>query len=133
MWFFIGTKVKVRQFYNNNKYISPYGCEVIETSNQLFLECDFSQAIWCNIMHWLGVYGPLLNIVDTHALQFCNAYVFCKDVWSGLQAVWLAYCWTIWKEKSKRYFTHSVASVEALCDKVKIIALWLFKSSKKKC
>jgi hypothetical protein len=53
-------------------------------------------------MHWLGVYGPLLNIVDAHALQFCNAYVFCKDVWSGLQAVWsglqavwLAYCWTI--------------------------------------
>jgi hypothetical protein len=77
------------------------------------------------------VYGPLLNIVDAHVLQLCNAYVFCKEVRLSLQAVLLACCWKIWKEKSKRCFTHGVTSVEALCDKVKTTASWWFKSSKK--
>ncbi|KAK2365229.1 hypothetical protein QL285_090004 [Trifolium repens] len=31
------------------------GCGVAETSNHLFLGCNFSHFLWCKILYWLGV------------------------------------------------------------------------------
>jgi hypothetical protein len=39
-------------------------CGVAETSNHLFLGCDFSQSLWRKIRLWLDVYGPLSNVVE---------------------------------------------------------------------
>jgi hypothetical protein len=49
------------------------GCGVVETSNHLFLGCNFSPFLWYKILHWLGVYGHLSNVVGDHASQFCNS------------------------------------------------------------
>jgi hypothetical protein len=108
-----------------NSLLCVGGCEVAETSNHLLFRICFLRAIWCNVMLWLVVHGSLLNVVDAHVLQFCNAYVFRNEVW-------LACCWTIWKERNKKCFNHSVTSVELLFDKVKITAWWWLKSNKKK-
>ncbi|MCH91457.1 hypothetical protein A2U01_0012384, partial [Trifolium medium] len=37
------------------------------------------------VYSWLGVFGPLADVVDDHALHFCNFYVFAKDVRSDLR------------------------------------------------
>jgi hypothetical protein len=63
------------------------GCGVAETSNHLFFGCNFSHVLWHKVFHWLGVYGPLSNVLCDHASQFCNAYVFHQEVRSGLQVV----------------------------------------------
>jgi hypothetical protein len=42
-----------------NSLLCVGGCEVVEASNNLFLECDFSQVISCNIILRLGVYELL--------------------------------------------------------------------------
>jgi hypothetical protein len=100
------------------------GCGVAETSNHLFLGCNFSHFLWYKILHWLSVYGPLSNGVGDHASQFCNAYVFRKEVRSSLQVVWLTCCWILWKERNNMIFTHKVSSVEMLFDKVRRISWW---------
>jgi hypothetical protein len=63
-----------------NSLLCVGGCEVAETSNHLLFRICFLRAIWCNVMLWLVVHEPLLNIVDAHVLQFCNVYVFLKEV-----------------------------------------------------
>jgi hypothetical protein len=83
------------------------------------------------ILHWLGVYVPLSNVVGDHTSQFCDAYVFRKEFRSGLRVVWLTCCWILWKERNSGIFTCKVSSVEMLFDKVKSLSWWRLKSRKK--
>jgi hypothetical protein len=39
-------------------------------------------------------------------LQFCNTYLFRKEVRQGIHAIWLTCCWTIWKERNNRIFSN---------------------------
>jgi hypothetical protein len=57
--------------------------------------------------------------VGEHASQFCNSYVFRKEVQSGLQVVRLTCCWILGKERNNWIFAHKNYSVEILFDKVK--------------
>ncbi|MCH84514.1 hypothetical protein A2U01_0005346 [Trifolium medium] len=38
------------------------------------------KALWIKILHWISVFGPLPNIIEEHALQFANFFLFRKDV-----------------------------------------------------
>jgi hypothetical protein len=80
------------------------------------------------------VYYPLSNGVGDHASQFCNAYVFRKEVRSGLQMVWLTLdvLLDFLEERNNRIFSHKVSSEEMLFASVKRISWWWLKSRKKK-
>jgi hypothetical protein len=60
------------------------------------------------------VYYPLSNGVGDNASQFCNAYVFRKEVRSGLQMVWLTLdvLLDFLEERNNRIFSHKVSSEE---------------------
>jgi hypothetical protein len=60
------------------------------------------------------VYYPLSNGVGDNASQFCNAYVFRKEVRSGLQMVWLTLDLLLdfLEERNNRIFSHKVSSEE---------------------
>jgi hypothetical protein len=67
------------------------GCRVTKTFNHLFFYCDFSQSFWSKILNWLGVHCLLSNVVVDHVIQFCNYYVFSKDVHTCLKQIdWLS-------------------------------------------
>jgi hypothetical protein len=57
-------------------------------------------------MHWLDISCPVSNTANEHDMQFCNTYLFKKEVRQGIHAIWLACCWTIWKERNKRVFSN---------------------------
>jgi hypothetical protein len=79
----------------------------------------------------MGLSGLLPNVVENHALQFCNSFPFGKEIHSGIHVVWLASCWIIWKERNNRVFAHKGVSVKVLLNKVKTTCWWWLKSRKK--
>jgi hypothetical protein len=46
------------------------------------------------------LHGSLSNLGSNHALQFCNTYIFRREVVISLQAAWLPCCWNILKERN---------------------------------
>jgi hypothetical protein len=76
-----------RRMTHLDSILCTSGCRVAETSNHLLLGCNFFYILGYKIIHWLGVDDPLSNVVRDHASQFCNAYVFHKEVRSNLQVV----------------------------------------------
>jgi hypothetical protein len=103
-------------------------CGVVETSDHLFFGCKLATPLWCNIMLWLGISCPVSNSANEHAMQFCNTYLFRKEVRQGIRVIWLACCWTIWKERNNRVFSNQGVSADVLLDKVKTLAWWWLKT-----
>ncbi|GAU34577.1 hypothetical protein TSUD_29230 [Trifolium subterraneum] len=106
------------------------GCGVAETIDHLIVGCDMSSPLWIKILNWLGIFGPLPNVVADHVSQFCNIFPVGKESQIGSQVLWLACCWSIWKERNNRLFAHKELSVEALVEKVKIISWWWLNTRK---
>ncbi|GAU43919.1 hypothetical protein TSUD_28600 [Trifolium subterraneum] len=42
------------------------GCGVAETIDHLIVGCDMSSSLWIKILNWLGIFGPLPNVVTDH-------------------------------------------------------------------
>ncbi|GAU47696.1 hypothetical protein TSUD_190240 [Trifolium subterraneum] len=78
------------------------GCGVAETIDHLIVGCDMSSSLWIKILKWLGIFGPLPNVVTDHVSQFCNIFPVGKESQIGSQVLWLACCWSIWKERNNR-------------------------------
>jgi hypothetical protein len=52
------------------------GCGMVEDVDHLILGCTGVQGFWSKIVAWLGVCGPLPNVVTEHATEFCNVFRF---------------------------------------------------------
>jgi hypothetical protein len=72
----------------------------------------------------LGVCGPLHNVVTEHAAQFCNVFLFDKEVGYGITSnlVGQLFCWYIWKERNNRVFALKNTSIDTPIDKVKALS-----------
>jgi hypothetical protein len=71
------------------------GCAVDETFNHLLFDCDSFVLLWRVILKWLGISSVFPITSQSHASQFCNFYLFRKEIRHCLQAVWLVCCWII--------------------------------------
>ncbi|PNX94589.1 70 kDa peptidyl-prolyl isomerase [Trifolium pratense] len=80
-----------RSMHLENSALCLGGCGVDETIDHLVVGCD----IWITILNWLGIFGPLPNVVADHVTEFCNTYLFAKEVRIGLQVIWLTCCWSL--------------------------------------
>ncbi|GAU10307.1 hypothetical protein TSUD_421680, partial [Trifolium subterraneum] len=63
------------------------GCGVAETIDHLIVGCDMSSPLWINILNWLGIFGPLPNVVVDHVSQFCNIFPVGKEAQIGSQVL----------------------------------------------
>jgi hypothetical protein len=61
------------------------GCGVDDTIDHLVVGCNMSLFIRIKILNWLSIFGHLPNVVVDHVTQFCNTYLFAKEVRIGLQ------------------------------------------------
>jgi hypothetical protein len=62
-------------------------CGVTETSDHLLFDCKLATPLWCKIMHWLGISCTISNSANEHAMQFCNTYLFRKEVRQGIHLI----------------------------------------------
>jgi len=72
------------------------GCVETETSNKNVL---------FGIAHWLGVH-VFHNICTINFITFTGLVSVTKDAVQGLEAIWFASMWSIWKARNARIFHH---------------------------
>lgn len=102
------------------------GCGFIETSNQLFLHCNFFGLVWNVIFQWLGVVTTLPHDVKGHFNQFSFLCGVSKSRQSILQVILFATMWEIWKEMNNRIFNAKDNSIMQVVDKIKLLNFkWL--------
>jgi hypothetical protein len=97
-----------------------FGCGSLESSQHLFLHCNFFGSVWHLIYRWLGLSVVAPFQVSNHFTQFSGSGG------SILQAIWFAVVWEIWKERNNRLFNAKVCTVFQVVDKIKSLAFtWL--------
>jgi len=102
------------------------GCGSLETSNHLFLHCNFFGSIWHFIYRWLGLLMVAPSQVSNHFYQFSGCGGTTKGHRSILQVIWFAENWEIWKERNNRLFNGKECPVYQVVDKIKSLAFtWL--------
>ncbi|GAU39392.1 hypothetical protein TSUD_295470 [Trifolium subterraneum] len=106
------------------------GCGVAETIDHLVVGCDMSSSLWIKILNWLGIFGPLPNVVTDHVSQFCNIFPIGKVSQIEFQVIWLACCWSIWKKRNNRLLAYKELSLETLVENVKITSWRWLKTHK---
>jgi len=65
------------------------GCGHLETSEHLFLSCDFYGSLWREERSWLSVPGPDPHNISDHLHQFTHSAGSLRVRRSFLQLVWL--------------------------------------------
>lgn len=100
-------------------------CGSLESSNHLFLHCNFFGSVWHFIHRWLGLSVATPFQVPDHFNLFSFSGGTTKVHRSILQAIWFAAVWEIWKERDNRLFNVK-ESVNQVVDKIKSLAFtWL--------
>jgi hypothetical protein len=57
--------------------------------------------------------------------------LFKKEMHKCLSAIWVTWCWLIWKERNHIVFARKKLSIELVLDKLKIL-VWCYLKFKKK-
>jgi hypothetical protein len=65
------------------------GCGHLETSQHLFLSCEFYGSLWHEVRSWLGVSGPDPHNISDHFYHFTHSAGGLRARRSLLQLVWL--------------------------------------------
>jgi len=55
-------------------------CSQQESANHLFLECSYFQEVWLSVQQLLGISSVLPPDIGMHALQFCGAHNYRRDI-----------------------------------------------------
>ena len=103
--------------------------EVMETSQHLFLSCDFYDLLWHVVWSWLGVSGPDPFSILDHLYQFITHSMGGSHATCSFMQLWLLCAWTIWNDRNNRLFTDVESSIDKLLDEVKYYSLWWLKAS----
>ena len=102
------------------------GCGSLESSNHLFLHCNFFGSVWNFIHRWLGLSVAAPFQVSDHFNQFSCSGGTTKAHRSILQVIWFAVVCEIWKERNNSLFNVKECSVNQVVDKIKSLAFtWL--------
>jgi hypothetical protein len=123
-------------------------CGGMETSQHLFITCDFYNSLWHKVQSWLGVSGPDPLDVSDHFYQFTHSTGGLRARRSFLQLVWLLCAWIIWNDCNHILFNNWLLCawiiwndcnhilfnnienfIDQLLDKVKNYSLWWLKAS----
>jgi hypothetical protein len=59
-----------RGMHLENSTLCVGGCDVGEIIELLVVGCNMSLSIWIKILYWLGIFGPLQNVVVDHFTYF---------------------------------------------------------------
>ncbi|KAJ0880137.1 putative RNA-directed DNA polymerase [Helianthus annuus] len=102
-----------------------------ETSEHIFVTCQFAQVIWQNIAEWCNI-PPIIafDLYDLLSLhEACSGASTKKK--KVLHAVILVAMWSLWKIRNESVFRQSVPNTTRTLDEIKAMAfLWVKNRSK---
>ncbi|XP_022020167.1 uncharacterized protein LOC110920252 [Helianthus annuus] len=101
-----------------------------ETSEHIFVSCQFAQLIWQNVATWCTI-PPIIafEIKDLLTLhEICSGSA--KKI-KALYAVILVTLWNIWKSRNEAVFQQKIPNTTKILDEIKALAyLWVKNRSK---
>ncbi|GAU49913.1 hypothetical protein TSUD_238870 [Trifolium subterraneum] len=79
----------------------------LESADHLFLRCEFSSAVWYQILGWLGCLVALPSKISSlcHLMAFLGSN---KKINSGLLLIWHATIWVLWNKRNAKMFSDKV-------------------------
>jgi len=102
------------------------GCDNIETTLHLFLQCDTSRELWNNVFNWLGISLVMSLHLRHHFMQFTKMAGWLRSSHLFFMTIWFATVWVLRKERNYRIFQNTASNSVALIEKVKLHTfLWL--------
>jgi len=92
------------------------GCGEIETSIHLFFACPIVSKVWFRIAQWLCVQVVFHSMCTIHFITFTGLVCVTKYAVQGMEAIWFASMWSIWKVRNARIFHHKNWDNESIVD-----------------
>jgi hypothetical protein len=106
----------MRAYLCNDSLLCSVGCGVIEDIHASSIyELPMFCAIWSDIISWLRITCVLHDNAISLTSKFCGALmVFCKNIKTCLQAIWLGSNRSIWKVRKDRVFNGNIVTIDKL-------------------
>ncbi|MCH98353.1 hypothetical protein A2U01_0019355, partial [Trifolium medium] len=92
-----------------------------ETTDHLFLRCDFSTPVWYQIFGWLG-YSLVLPSNSASLCHLMASMGNNKKINSGLLLIWHASVWVLWNKRNAKLFSDKAWVVAEVVDEIKQLA-----------
>jgi len=110
-----------------NLNLCAAGCDSVETTNHLFLQCNYFRNVWYYLIgHWLGISFVFPGRIQDFYLQFTQLAGMPRASYHYLKLIWLASVWAIWKARNNCVFKNAVIDPHITLENVKRISfLWL--------
>jgi len=129
-WNRLQSKVNLfrRENISHESHLCVGGCDLLETTNHLFLDCSFFCSIWQRVRNWLGVHSTDSSIIADNFLQFGGSSGYAKSRRSFMLLIWFASSWVIWKKRNYKIFHGKENSPLQLLKNIKYLSFWWFKA-----
>ncbi|KAL6494990.1 hypothetical protein OROGR_030909 [Orobanche gracilis] len=114
---------------NSNLYY-PLCKQGVENISHLFFTCEYSYALWSDIIKWMGVFGPMPADAIEHLMSF-EDYLeggFGRVVAVG---IWECTVWKIWSTRNDIVFGNGMWNTKKILGEVKSY-VWNWVVTKKK-
>ncbi|XP_045810956.1 uncharacterized protein LOC123905399 [Trifolium pratense] len=92
-----------------------------ETSDHLFLYCDFADLVWKAICRWLG----LVIVIPPNPFLLFDCFLGAassKNIRSGFSLIWHATVWSIWRLRNEVIFSNGVKDLEKVVNALKLLS-----------
>ena len=109
--------------------LSPGWCILCKKKNEstdhLFLHCDFSLTLWFKILKEFGLDWVIPRSCN-EMLTLCHGFHLSKKGKILWKTTVTATFWAIWSERNRRIFEDDVVTSESTWDRIRLwVAIWL--------
>ena len=107
----------------NDDQLCVSGCCELETTDHLFLNCNYFGSLWNLVRDLLGFLSVDPRSITEHFVQYAHLTGGSKMRHSFMHLISFNFVWVIWNERNDRIFIHKEKTMSQQLDMVKHVSL----------